>query len=400
MPSRIPALSAVTALPAACLSFFLITLNASMVTTALPTIGRDVGGGPRLAWVLTGYSLVFALALLPAGSWSDRIGARRAFLLGTSVFATTSAACALADDLAFLLAARAIQGLAAAAILPSGLALLNTALPDPVRRAKAIGHWAAAGAVALVVGSPVGGAITTTLGWQGTFWLTVPLALLALAFALPLSPVRRAPAARGSTRSHRPTLVVSTVTGFAVNFSSYGAIFVVTLFLQNELGRSAWITGLVFVPMTLLIIPANLLAGSFGTRRILVVGQTLMAVGLVGLCTVGHEVALWVVITWLLPIGIGAGLVAPAMTTVMLTGVPAERSGFGAGLLNASRQVGSGISAALFGVLLGAGSFLTGFRVSLVLATIAVVVSTILAVRVPVRSTQPAAGSERVDACQ
>ncbi|ADB31971.1 major facilitator superfamily MFS_1 [Kribbella flavida DSM 17836] len=376
----------VLALSAAASSFFLITLNSSLVTTALPSVGRELGTGPALAWVLTGYSLVFAVCLLPAGAWSDRIGARRTFGLGMVAFVITSAVCALADTLALLLAARAVQGAAAAAILPSGLAMLTAAAPDQVRRTRAIAHWTAAGAVALVVGSPVGGAITTAFGWPATFWLNVVLGIAVLVTALALRPadhpVRR-PAGAG-TKLRSRAVVVSAVTGFTVNFASYGAIFVVTLFVQQLLDRSAWTSGLVFVPMTLLIIPANLLAARLTTRhgatRVLVLGQTLMLVGLLGLCSVDDRIALWVVIGWLLPIGAGAGLVAPAMTAMMLDGVPSSRAGFGAGLLNASRQTGSGAAAALFGLLLGGSQFLTGLRTSLVLAAAVVAVSTLTAV--------------------
>ena len=199
--------------------------------------------------------------------------------------------------------------------------------------------------------------------------------------------------------------MVSTVSGFAVNFASYGAIFVVTLFLQQSLGRSAWATGLVFVPMTVLIIPANLLAGRltsrYGARRIMVLGQLLMTSGLLGLCSADAGVALWVVIGWLLPIGVGAGLVAPAITTMMLDGMPAERGGFGAGLLNASRQVGSGAAAALFGTLLS-GSFVTGLRASLLLAAVVVVLSAILGSRrwvTPDRCTRRSVRSEKPEPC-
>ncbi|GAB2658287.1 MFS transporter [Kribbella swartbergensis] len=353
----------------AALSFFLITLNASMVTTALPAIGRDLGTGPLLAWVLTGYSLVFAVCLLPAGAWSDHVGARRTFTAGITVFAASSAICAVAGDLAVLLTARAIQGAAAATVLPSSLSMLNAAMPDPADRARAVGRWAAAGAIALVLGSPLGGAVTTLLGWQGTFWLNVPVALLTLFTRLPRTPPQ--PRKRPGGRLRSSPVVVSSVTGFALNFASYGVIFVVTLMLQLEHGRSAWTTGLVFVPMTLLIIPANLVAGQL-TPPPLLLGQVLMIAGLIGLAIAGPDMPLWQVIAWLLPIGAGAGLVAPAATTMMLNGVPPDRSGLGAGLLNASRQFGSGAAPAIFGALLTTNA---GFRLSVGLAAVVVAVS-------------------------
>ncbi|MGW7679962.1 MFS transporter [Kribbella sp. NPDC054772] len=371
-----------SALVPAALSFFLVTLNASMTTTALPSIGRDLTG-PGLSWVLTGYSLVFALCLLPAGAWADRIGPARAFTAGVSVFAATSIVCALAPDLRVLLIARALQGAAAAVVLPAGLSLLNG---DTTSRARDVGRWAAAGAVALVVGSPLGGAVTSGLGWQATFWLNLPVSLIVLATAAG----HREPAALASTTSGVTTLLrsapvlLSSATGFALNFASYGAIFVVTFLLQQELGHSAWTTGLVFVPMTLLIIPANLAAGQLGARlgvnRTMLLGQALMAVGLLGLCFA--DTAIWQLTAWLLPIGAGAGLVAPTATTLMLNGVPTDRSGLGSGLFNAARQLGSGAAPAIFGVLLAGAHFMTGFRISLVLALIVIALPAVFRPRV------------------
>ncbi|MFI5692772.1 MFS transporter [Kribbella sp. NPDC051586] len=384
-----------SALIPSALSFFLVTLNASMVTTALPVIGRDLGAGGALAWVLTGYSLVFAICLLPAGVWVDRVGAPRAFTAGVTVFAGTSVAGALAGSLGVLLGARAIQGAAAAVVLPAGLSMLNGAVPDAAARGRAVGRWAAAGAVALVVGSPVGGAMTSWFGWQSTFWLNVPVSLIVLGTAMGL----RGQAAAGRTAGvigllrSRP-VVVSTVTGFALNFASYGAIFVVTFLLQEELGRSAWSTGLVFVPMTLLIIPANLaagqLAGRLGVAQTLLLGQTLMAAGLLGLCFSGTTT--WQLTAWLLPIGAGAGLVAPAATTLMLDGVPAERGGLGSGLLNASRQLGSAAAPALFGALLVPAHFMLGFRLSTVLALAVIAAPAILHTRLAARQMRQVQG--------
>ena len=344
------------------------------MTTALPVIGRDLHAQAGLAWVLTGYSLVFALALLPAGAWADRIGARRAFVAGLALFAATSVVCALALNLTVLLAARGVQGVAAAVILPSGLSMLNAAYPEPSERARAVGRWSAAGAIALVVGSPLGGAITSAVGWQGTFWLNVVPTLLALGVALRVSAAPRSqPVRRTSYREliRNPAVVLSSATGFALNFVTYGTIFVVTLFLQLNRGQSAWVTGLVFVPMTLLIIPSNLLTGHladrFGIRRTLLLGQCLMVVGLAGLLVGGPT---WAIALWLLPLGVGGGLVAPTTTTLMLNGLPPNRSGFGAGLLNAIRQLGSAAAPAVLAPL--------GFRVCMVLSAIVIVLPALI----------------------
>jgi DHA2 family methylenomycin A resistance protein-like MFS transporter len=383
MPSRRSALTA------AALSFFLITLSVSTVTTALPAIGRDLDASAGLAWVLTGYALVFAVALLPAGAWADRVGARRAFVAGLALFAATSMVCALATNLAVLLAARAVQGVAAAVVLPSGLSMLNTAYPEPTERARAVGRWSAAGAIALVIGSPLGGAITSAIGWEGTFWLMVPPSLLALIVALRVPVTRQEPVRRTSYRElvRTPAVVVSSATGFALNFTTYGTIFVVTLFLQQHRGQSAWVTGLVFVPMTVLIIPANLLTGRLtariGIRRTLLIGQLLMVIGLAGLVFTGRA-PVWVLALWLLPVGAGGGLVAPATTTMMLNGLPPARSGFGSGLLNAIRQLGSAAAPVALAPL--------GFRVCMVLSAAVIALPALIGRRSSTAQTPQAAG--------
>lgn len=356
--------------------------------------------------MLTGYSLVFAICLLPAGAWADRAGAARAFRVGVAVFAVTSVVCAVAWNLDVLLVTRALQGAAAAVVLPAGLSMLNSAVPDPAARGRAVGQWAAAGAIALVVGSPLGGAITSWLGWQSTFWLNIPLSLIVLAgqrTPVSSSPVHSSPGSASAVGSgsgaastrvsgvvdlvRSRVVVVSSITGFALNFASYGAIFVVTFLLQEQLGRSAWATGLVFVPMTLLIVPANLAAGRLGVRRSLVAGQSLMGLGLLGLCFGGT--AIWELTAWLLPVGVGAGLMAPSATTMMLDGVPAERAGLGSGFLNAARQLGSGAAPAIFAVLLGGAHFMTGYRISLLTALLILTAPLIVAVPAAARRRAP-----------
>src|SRR4051794_38563529 len=164
------------ALAAAVLGFFVVTLDAVVVNVALPSIRSDLGGGMTgLQWVADGYTLMFAALLLSAGALSDRIGARRAFAAGLAgfvlasaarrgarpagtgarrafaaglaVFVVASAACGLAPGLAALVAARFLQGAAAAVMMPSSMALLGQAYPDPVERARAVAVWAMGGAV-------------------------------------------------------------------------------------------------------------------------------------------------------------------------------------------------------------------------------------------------------------
>jgi MFS transporter, DHA2 family, methylenomycin A resistance protein len=126
------------------LGYFIVILDATIVNVAPPLIGRELGGGvSALQWVVDAYTVVFAGLLLSAGSLGDRLGARRVFDAGLAVFTVASGACALAPSVALLIAARAVQGLGAALLVPSSLALLRATYSDPSARARAVGAWGA-----------------------------------------------------------------------------------------------------------------------------------------------------------------------------------------------------------------------------------------------------------------
>ncbi|MFJ7215309.1 MFS transporter [Amycolatopsis sp. NPDC098790] len=173
---------------AALLGFFVVTLDAVIVNVALPAMRADLGGGiTGLQWVVDGYTLMFAAFLLSAGALSDRIGAKRAFGLGVGVFAVTSLACGVAPVLPVPVVFRFLQGTAAAMVMPSSMALIAQAYPDPVRRGRAVAAWAMGGAVASSAG-PVLGGLLTTASWRWIFLINVPVSLVA-AVLLPRSGV-------------------------------------------------------------------------------------------------------------------------------------------------------------------------------------------------------------------
>ena len=148
------------ALGAALLGFFVITLDALIVSVALPSIGEDLGGGiTGLQWVVDGYTLMLAALLLSAGSISDRIGAKRAFGVGLAVFLVASAACGLAPNLPLLVVARLVQGGGAAVMMPATLAMIREAYPDDRARTRALAIWAAGGSVVAAAGPLFGGAL-------------------------------------------------------------------------------------------------------------------------------------------------------------------------------------------------------------------------------------------------
>src|SRR5947208_4456476 len=159
-------------------------LDTLVVSTALSTIRLDLGASvEQLEWTVNAYNLSFAVLLITAAALGDRYGRRRLYAVGLGTFAAASAACALAPDAGWLIAARAVQGAGAALLLPLGLALLSAAFP-PERRGAAIGIFSAITGLAVASGPLVGGAVVQGLRWEWIFWLNVPIGLLTLPFAL------------------------------------------------------------------------------------------------------------------------------------------------------------------------------------------------------------------------
>jgi EmrB/QacA subfamily drug resistance transporter len=168
----------------ASLASFMVALDALVVTTALSTIRQDLGVSiEELEWTVNAYTLSFAVLLITAAALGDRFGRRRMFVAGLLLFVVASAACALAHNVAWLIAARAVQGGGAALVLPLALTLLSAAFP-PEQRAKALGIFGSISGLALIAGPVVGGAIAQGLAWQWIFWLNVPIGLLVIALVL------------------------------------------------------------------------------------------------------------------------------------------------------------------------------------------------------------------------
>ncbi|MEU1941252.1 MFS transporter [Streptomyces sp. NPDC059474] len=421
--------SATAALVAAVLGFFVITLDVSGVNVALPGVGQDLGGSlSGLQWVADSYTLMFAALMLSAGTLSDAVGARRAYGWGLAVFTLASLACGAAPTLGLLTAARVVQGSAAAVMVPASLALIRQAFPDPEARARGIALWTVGGAVAIAAGPVLGGLLTTESSWRAVFFLNVPaglasaltlmraarsprhpavfdlpgqltavVALAALTFAViegghhgltgaalasaGLAVVAGAAFVVVEARRRTPMLPlelfrqrgvsVPVVAGFALNAAFYGGVFVLSLFFQEQRGQSAFSAGLMFVPMAVITANFNYLSprlvSRYGARAVVVAGLLIGALGSGGLAAVDVGTSPWVTAVLMIPLGIGGSLAMPALTSLMLDSVAAERAGTAAALLNTSRQTGGALSIAVFGALL-AGDFAPGMRESLLLA--------------------------------
>jgi DHA2 family methylenomycin A resistance protein-like MFS transporter len=433
--------SAALTLTASLLGFALICLDASVVNVALPAIGTSLDGGmAALQWVVDAYTLAFAALMLSTGAFADRAGASRAFALGTAVFTLASAACGLAPGLPTLIGARVVQGVAAAVVLPASLALVRQAYQEPARRARAVAAWAAGGSLAVALGPVAGGALTTVWDWRGIFFVNLPLgtAILVLLVRAPRSRPRPAPLdlpgqltavvalvaltsaaieggaagwvalavavvagavfLRVEARQPHPvvplglfrnrTVATAVAAGGAVSVAFYSLVFVFSLFFQQVQGHSALYTGLMFLPMTGLIAVTNVvagkLAGRYGSRLPMLIGQPLAVAGLLMLLSVDAHTPAPLVSVLLIPLALGCALTVPPLTAAMMDAVPAKRAGLAAGVLNAARQVCGGLGIAVFGALLGHG-FETGMRLSLLVGAFLLTVTCTLTFRLPGR---------------
>ena len=182
-PSRAAgsSLSKSLTLAAMSLGYGVVQLDVTIVNTALHAIGTSLGGGvAELQWVVSAYTIAFAAFILTAGALGDRIGAKRIFMAGFALFTAASLACALAPDATILIAARCVQGLAAAILVPNSLALLSHVYADDKARGRAVGVWAAGASVALTAGPFVGGGLITLVGWRSIFLVNLPIGLAGL----------------------------------------------------------------------------------------------------------------------------------------------------------------------------------------------------------------------------
>jgi DHA2 family methylenomycin A resistance protein-like MFS transporter len=418
-------------LAAICLGFLMITTDTTIVNVAVGPIVADLGGSLSAAqWIVSGYTIAFATFLLSAGALADRIGSRVAFVAGLMLFGVASAACAAAPSIGTLIAARALQGLGAAALMPCSLALITHMFPAGAERRGALAAWGGISSIGLAAGPVVGGALVDSVGWRLIFLVNLPIAALSLAGVLAYvteTPRHRHPfdlpgqaliivalgglsggfilagslgwgapetvallalgilAALGFWQVERrvalpmipPELfrrrqfrTVVTVGGI-YNFCFYGNLFCLSLFFHEELGLSPFDTGLALLPLTLVIgviaFNSGRMIARLGEWRAMVWS---LAAGVVGATILavfgGDSVAVTIIAS--LPFA-AVSLCMQAMTALAMEGTPVERIGLAAGVQNAARQAGGALGVALLGTLLAAG---TGLSLHLPIGLIAV----------------------------
>jgi len=201
------------------LAVFMSSLDLFIVNLAFPYIGRDYPGTSlaSLSWVLNAYTIVFAAVLVPAGRWADRVGRRRIFVTGLIGFIAGSALCGVSPGVPELIAARVIQAAGAGLMVPASLSLLLASVPLS-GRAKAIGTWAAFGALGAALGPVIGGGLVQ-LSWRWVFWINIPVGLLAILLARRIVPESRDEHTRG-----KPDLAGATLLAAAVGLVAFALV--------------------------------------------------------------------------------------------------------------------------------------------------------------------------------
>ncbi len=406
-------------------ALFMASLDNLVVTTALPSIREHLHASLEgLQWTVNAYTLTFAVLLLTGASLGERYGRRRMFVSGLALFTAGSAAAAMAPGVSWLIAARAVQGVGAAMLIPLTLTLLSAAVA-PERRGVALGAWGAVGGLAIAIGPLVGGAVVEGASWQWIFWLNVPIGVALLPFAWSRLTESRGPA----TRLDLPGLVLASLgllgivfgvvrgndhgwtsltvlppmlaggllvaafiawemrapepmlplqlfrsRGFTMTnaasllmfFGMFGSIFLLAQFLQVVQHYSPLQAGLRTLPWTAMPVVVTPIAGALsdriGGRPLLVAGLALQAIGLGWLAAIiTPTVPYLALVPAFIVTGIGMSLFFAPVANVVLGSVRRDQEGIASGANNAIRELGGVFGIAVLGAVFSArGGYATG----------------------------------------
>ncbi len=405
------------ALGVLCLSLLIVSLDNTIVSVALPTLVRELNAtSTQLQWVVDAYALAFGGLMLVAGSFADRLGRKPILLTGLLVFAGASGWAALAGSVESLIAARAAMGIGGAMMMPSTLAIIINTFADPTERSRAIGAWAATSGLGIAIGPIAGGTLLAHFWWGSIFLVNVPVIAFALActvvlvgnsrdehaaapdpwgamlsalgVGLLLWGIIEAPS-RGWTSAlvlasgtsgvavlalftwwerhsshpmlalqffrHRSFSVATSSVGLAM-FGMFGAMFVLTQYLQFDLGYSALQTGVRILPVAgLLAVTApvsTLLNRLIGTKLTVALGLVSVAGGLWQLSTTTTAGGYPGSLAGMCLLGVGAGLIMPAAIDSITGTLPMDKMGVGSATNGVFLQVGGALGVAVLGSLM------------------------------------------------
>lgn len=405
------------ALALLCIAQFMVVLDVQVVVIALPAIGREFAmSQTSLQWVINAYVLVFGGFLMLAGRAADLFGRRRFFIGGLLLFALASLGCGLARSETWLIAARTLQGLGAACISPAALAQLTSIFTEGPVRNRALGWWGAAAPVGGVSGLLLGGLLTSGPGWPWVFFINVPLGLLGAFLAPLILPESRAPrtarldiggAITGTTglaafiygltqmqamgiaapqtllalalalvllvafvvierRVPDPlvpfgifrlrTLTGAIIISLLLTFLTSPPSFFATLYLQQVVGASPFLTGLAFLPESLTIAICSVLGARLstrlGARSTMIIGMSALILTMLLLAQLSAQDGyLHALLPGFVVLGFGLGVGSVAATSAGMAQIKSEEQGLVAGLLNTAAQLGTVLGLALLDII-------------------------------------------------
>lgn len=401
---------------ASCLGIILVQLDVSIVNVGLHSLKEAYNAAVSdLEWVINAYALVFAALMLSSGTVVDKFGSKKTFITGVIIFIFASVFCALAPSIYWLDVMRAIQGIGAALLLPSSLTLLRQYFSDPKERTSAIALWASSGALALVAGPVLGGALIKYFGWKSIFLINFPLGLISIAIICWLAKTGEVSAEKINYASQiliasglalltftlteagqfgwaspviittliaglmmliayrkldskadtpvisqeilaNPLITSAVVVGFLCNLVFYGAVFIFSIFFQNKLHLSALETGLAFMPMMALTALVNFSSKWFvnwlSVRHLSLLGSVISLVGFGMVLFISPD---WTATQLFIPmvlLGSGTSFAMPVMTNLVLGQATNKSAGSASALFNCARQMGGVTGVAIFGLLL------------------------------------------------
>ncbi|MET8944113.1 MFS transporter [Streptomyces sp. NPDC004542] len=414
-----------------CMSLLIVSLDVTALNVALPSMQRDLHATTSgLQWTIDAYTLVLASLLMLAGSTADRIGRKKVFVTGLTVFAAGSLLCSLAPSLEALVVFRMIQAVGGSMLNPVAMSIITNTFTDPRERARAIGVWGAVVGISMAAGPLVGGLLVESVGWRSIFWVNLPVGLVAVLLTLRFVAESRAPKARrpdpvgqllvialfGSLTYaiiEAPDSGTGTVLPFAliafgallgllwyeprraeplidlrffrsapfsgatvIAISAFatlgGFLFLSTLYLQNVRGLDALHAGLWMLPLaapTFLCAPlSGRLVGSRGPRLPLLIAGTAMTASGVLFAAFEAETSDATLVLGYVLFGIGFGFVNAPITNTAVSGMPRAQAGVAAAVASTSRQLGQTLGVAVIGAVLASGVGSAPYRTTFVAA--------------------------------
>lgn len=402
-----------------CVPLLIVSLDNTVLNVALPTLVRELrASDSELQWIVDAYVLVFGGLMLVSGGLSDRIGRKRTFLTGLVLFAACSTWAALSNSSGMLIAARASMGLGATLIMPATLAIITNTFTDRAERQRALGIWAATTGAGVALGPIVGGLLLAHFAWGSIFLINVPIALLGVAAGIPWVPNSRnerpapldligsllsilglglvlwavieAPVhgwtsaeplgvgiggvaalvafAAWESRTPHPLLRLhffrqagfsGAIAGTAtMSFALMGMLFVLTQFLQFQLGYSALQAGIRMLPaagaITLVAPFSGIIVRRLGTKLTVSLGLAVVAGGLWQISAATVATPYSGVVAGAVMIGVGAGLVMPASTGSLMGTLPLEHTGVGSATNGSFLNLGGALGVAILGSIMSA----------------------------------------------